>query len=288
MCIRDRPGAAGKVWWQRGLDILKGFGLQALDTVTGLVDLGVQLVTDPVPLGQALWHAVSHPLETLGAAWDALVSACNENPEELIGRGIFEVVTLPLSVAKISKLKFAGAARLARGAEIAEDAGAVAKTVDKAGDTAKLAKAAALTQKEFAAFSNVANPRVAVYQESVRRAASLEALAEARYGAEAGMASLNKIRTALGPGYDVLVSDPGIVMRLDDFLAFSAKQDLKALKPWELRELYSQHLGTAKVYRGLALTEEQAKAVQKDGMLSGYLRPDATGNVEWSKGDPFL
>jgi Flp pilus assembly pilin Flp len=274
-------GDGGKAWWQRGLDVGKGFVLGAWDTVTGLV----HVVMHPVQTVESAWAAVTHPVTTYHAIKDGVVAAWNDNPEEVIGRGLFEVVTLPLAAAKASKLKLVGGA--ARGTEVAEDASTVARTVDEAGDATALAKGAVVAQKEVAALTDVASPRLAVYQESVRRAASIESLAEARYGAEIGLASLGKIRGALGARYEVLVSDPGIVMRLDDFLAFAAKQDLASMAPWELRELYSKHLGTANVYRGLALTEDQAKAMQTEGMFAGYLRPDATGNAAWSQGDPF-
>jgi Flp pilus assembly pilin Flp len=122
----DGGDGDGKGFWGGLLDVGKGFVFQAWDTVKGLA----HIVMHPVETVKGLWHAVTHPVQTFHAIKDAVVQAWNENPEEFVGRALFEIVTIPLSVGKLSKLKAVNAAK---------NAGQVAATADKVGDAAKVA-----------------------------------------------------------------------------------------------------------------------------------------------------
>jgi hypothetical protein len=141
------------------------------------------------------------------------------------------------------------------------------------------------SQQLIASMKDAKSPRVAIYQESLKRS-SPEALATQRYGDPIGPDALKKL-SALGKPFADLIADPGVVMRVDDFVAFASKLDVSKMGAWDLREAYSQHLGVAHVFRGLAMTKAQAEVDHRDGMPAGYLRPDMSGNAEWSKGDPF-
>jgi Flp pilus assembly pilin Flp len=122
-------GDGGKSIWRRGFDVGKGFVLGAWDTVTGIV----HVVTHPVETAKGLWTAVTNPVQTAKAIKEAVVTAWNDNPEEFIGRALFEIVSIPVAVGKASKLKYANAARSAG------EAGKVANTADNIADAAKIA-----------------------------------------------------------------------------------------------------------------------------------------------------
>lgn len=134
----------GKSAGRRIFDVGKGFVLGAWDTVTG----AVHMVTHPVETVQGLWTAVTHPVETFNAIKDGLVTAWNENPEELIGRGLFEVVTAPFAAAKVSKLKMVTAVReastTAKVVENASDAADVAAVVRRTEDASNIVEEAGL------------------------------------------------------------------------------------------------------------------------------------------------
>jgi Flp pilus assembly pilin Flp len=119
-------GIGSRIW-----DFGKGFVLQAWDTVKGLA----HVVMHPIETAKGLWSAITHPVATYHAIKDALVEAWHENPDEFVGRAVFEVVTLPLSVAKVSKVKLATATKVVDKADGASDA---AKLGDNAAAVAAL------------------------------------------------------------------------------------------------------------------------------------------------------
>jgi Flp pilus assembly pilin Flp len=124
-------GLFGTLW-----DVGKGFVLQGWDTVKGLA----HIVMHPIETAKGLWFAVTHPVQTYHALKDAVVQAWNENPEEFVGRAIFEIVTIPLSVGKLSKLKAVNATKNAANvASAADKVGDAAKVADKVSDAAKVA-----------------------------------------------------------------------------------------------------------------------------------------------------
>ena len=63
------------------------------------------------------------------------------------------------------------------------------------------------------------------------------------YGAH-GAEALRKLRAH--EWFEVLIVDPGLVLRLDDFLAFVTAE--KLTDPWSARERYAAKLGKKRVY----------------------------------------
>jgi hypothetical protein len=84
--------------------------------------------------------------------------------------------------------------------------------------------------------------------------------------------------------YPLLV-DPGIILRFHHFYEFIEKLDASQLKipsfsAWDLRHLYSQHLGKKIIYRALSLSDDQLISVLQQGMLSSAIRTE-------SRHDPY-
>jgi hypothetical protein len=140
-------GDGGKSLWDRAVDVGKGFVVDGLwGTVTGVYDM----VTDPVGTAKGLWFAATHPVESFNAIKDGIVQAWNENPERLIGAGLFEVVTLPVAALKVTKAtKLTKVAKVAKTVEnagdVARPAARVSSAADNAGDLGKVAKVAGKT-----------------------------------------------------------------------------------------------------------------------------------------------
>ena len=121
--------AESKGFWGSTGDIAKGFFVDGLwGTVTGIG----HAVIHPIDTVTGIGHVIAHPIDSGIAIKDGLVQAWNDNPERLVGAGIFEIVTLPLAAAKVEKV--------AKVAEVAEKVGEVAAVASKA---AKAEKAAA-------------------------------------------------------------------------------------------------------------------------------------------------
>src|SRR5690348_3070031 len=97
--------------------------------------------------------------------------------------------------------------------------------------------------------------RIQFFKNSLGRSGSIENLAVERYGESVGASALARLRQ-MGHGFEELISDPGIVLRLDDFEKFLSSQPKS--NAWDSREKYRMHLGTTRVYRALALTPEMA------------------------------
>jgi hypothetical protein len=132
------PAPPSRNFGERLLDVGKGIVVDGLwGTVTGLWGA----VTHPVETVQGIGYAITHPVETATAIRDGVVNAWNENPERLIGAGIFEVITLPLAAAKVSRATTL--ARVARVAENVDDVGDAARAAENVDDAAAAAAAAA-------------------------------------------------------------------------------------------------------------------------------------------------
>lgn len=81
---------------------------------------------------------------------------------------------------------------------------------------------------------------------------------------------LQKLRS-LGPGFERLVVDPGLLQHLDGFVQFVRERSLQ--DPWEARDIYgSEVLPQINVYRGIAATAKESAAIKKRGMLSWFSR----------------
>ncbi|MBL7714352.1 MAG: hypothetical protein JNL01_02725 [Bdellovibrionales bacterium] len=79
--------------------------------------------------------------------------------------------------------------------------------------------------------------------------------------------------TSLGPNFRSLIVDPGIVLRMDEFVAFVQAQGLTdSSDVWMVREKFSKHLGKKRVYRALALNPADVQAIEAHGILSSTFR----------------
>ncbi len=125
--------------------------------------------------------------------------------------------------------------------------------------------------------------RVLFFKRSLRRAGSVEKLAQLRYGDTVGSRALTLLN-ALGPDFGDLIADPGLVLRIDEFVAF-AKEHVYA-NPWEARSAFSQSLGTAHVFRALALTPDMAATTNKLGLVATYIREEGK-ELRASGADPY-
>ena len=78
-----------------------------------------------------------------------------------------------------------------------------------------------------------------------------------------------------------LLCDPGIVSRLDEFYKFTSgfSGDINELSPMELRKKFSAYLGTQTYYRGMSLTQEQAKKIQEQGITSNNFQGENSESI---------
>ena len=147
------PPRADKGWGESALDVGKGVVVDGLwGTVTGVWTM----VTHPIQTAKGIGHAVAHPIQTGSAIKEGVVAAWEENPERLIGAGIFEVVTLPVAALKATKAsKVTVLTKATKVVDKVDDLGDAAKVVAKADDVAdatkveKAAVAAARTTDKF-------------------------------------------------------------------------------------------------------------------------------------------
>jgi len=125
----DTPTASKGVWGTTA-DVAKGFFVDGLwGTVKGIGTA----IANPIDTVSGIASAVAHPIDTASAIKQAVVTAWDENPERLVGAGIFEVLTLPVAAAK--------GAKVAKAAEKLDDAADAAKSADRVADASKVTKA---------------------------------------------------------------------------------------------------------------------------------------------------
>jgi Flp pilus assembly pilin Flp len=147
------PPSKSKGWGESALDVGKGVVVDGLwGTVTGVWTM----VTHPIQTAKGIGHAVAHPIQTGTAIKDGVVAAWEENPERLIGGGIFEVITLPVAALKATKAsKLTVLTKATKTLDKVDDVADAAKVVAKADDVAdvtkveKAAVAAARTTDKF-------------------------------------------------------------------------------------------------------------------------------------------
>ena len=170
----DPAGAGappGKSFMTGTGDVIKGFFVDGLwGTATGLV----HAVAHPIDTVTGVASAVVHPVNTFNAVKGEVVKAWNENPQRVIGAGIFEIVTLPLGPAKAAK-----AEKLVKAARIAEEIERVAAAEKAAAAAEKLAaaeKAASAAEKLAAAekAEKLAAAEKAAAVEKAEKAAAVE------------------------------------------------------------------------------------------------------------------
>ncbi len=91
----------------------------------------------------------------------------------------------------------------------------------------------------------------------------------------------------LGPLFRQLFLDPAILTHGDALLAFLRTHPRKWSDPWELRQAFSDSLGTQKCYRALVLTPEQAQEITEKGMSSAFLREERFKGFVRQLGFPY-
>ena len=90
------------------------------------------------------------------------------------------------------------------------------------------------------------------------------------YGARAGSKLIQKVEKNLGEKNLVLLGDPGIASRVDDLIKYTKSDQVNINKtsPFNLRKDFAKHLGYSKIYRGMAITDQQAAKIQHQGLLA--------------------
>jgi Flp pilus assembly pilin Flp len=135
----SQPAPKEKGWGQSALDVGKGVVVDGLwGTVTGVWTM----VTHPIQTAKGIGHAIAHPIQTGTAIKEGVVAAWEENPERLIGAGIFEVVTLPVAALKATKASKATVlTKATKTVDKVDDVGDAAKVAAKGDDVADATKA---------------------------------------------------------------------------------------------------------------------------------------------------
>ena len=187
------PPKQDKSVLDRGLDVGKGFVVDGLwGTVTGVW----HVVRHPIDTAEGVWTAASHPIDTASAVKDAVVKAWDENPERLIGAGIFEVVTAPVAALKATKV------------------GTAAKLAEEAGEAAKIAKAAKAAE-EAAEAAKIA--KAAKAAKEAEEAAAAAKAAKAAKEAEAAALAAKRAEEAAKLSEEAAVAARKLPGKLDDF-----------------------------------------------------------------------
>jgi hypothetical protein len=71
----------------------------------------------------------------------------------------------------------------------------------------------------------------------------------------------------LGPGYEELIVDEGLVFHLDEFEQWVKSREGARPSPQAARDEFAKSLGTRKMYRALALTSEEFESILKNGLF---------------------
>lgn len=66
--------------------------------------------------------------------------------------------------------------------------------------------------------------------------------------------------------------DPGFMNHLSEFMEMFEKEDFTSMNYMEVRNLFKEKLGTKEVYRGMTLSEEEARAMKSSGVISSLGR----------------
>lgn len=112
--------------------------------------------------------------------------------------------------------------------------------------------------------------RTEIYRTKAGLINNIESWAKVFYEGR-GFRAYNKLHL-LGDQFTKLLVDPGIVMRLEEFIRFVRDNNLKKEDPWEIREKFSKHLGNKTVYRSISVDKEKVKNLFVEGLSSDLLR----------------
>lgn len=113
-------------------------------------------------------------------------------------------------------------------------------------------------------------PRLTLLQEAALKVHDWDDYALNRY--EKFGDDLKKKLHDYSPAFSVLLIDPGLMIRINDFIDFVKSKNLDKNKPWEAREAYSKHLGSQTWYRGLALQKAEFDEIKTVGIQSQVIR----------------
>lgn len=92
-----------------------------------------------------------------------------------------------------------------------------------------------------------------------------------------------KTLKSIGPGFEKLLVDPGLLQHLDDFVAYMKIHRFE--DPWEARDNFARFgVPQVEVYRGVALSDAELKQVLSEGLLSEFFRlPNPPENLRYGE-----
>lgn len=132
--------------------------------------------------------------------------------------------------------------------------------------------------RNSSAFLTNAPSRVLELEKLSRAIGDFDAWGYDRYGHE-GMARAQRL-AKLDPSFQVLIVDPGLVLRLDQFEKFVVDNALASGDPWAARQAFAESLGTRKVYRSLVVDSLTHQAILKSGIESNLVRSGASDSTK--------
>lgn len=111
---------------------------------------------------------------------------------------------------------------------------------------------------------------------------------------------VNRIEKSLGEEYSICLFHPGIRVRVEDFIVFCKEQRItdEKITPVEAIARFSSHLGEVTLYRGIALTDNDAGTIQRQGIVAPALKDDRKGTdaiavllnpdtIQWDLDSPY-
>jgi len=131
-----------------------------------------------------------------------------------------------------------------------------------------------LTFVAFETLGDEAKSRVDWYKDIAKDIEDFDEFAERRYGVY-GETAINALKS-LNDSFLSLLVDPGLSLRVEDFVEYVEKNELEQSDPWEARARFSKELGSDTIYRGLKLTLDEFETIRTKGIESEFLRKDST------------
>jgi hypothetical protein len=87
---------------------------------------------------------------------------------------------------------------------------------------------------------------------------------------------IDKVKNELGQEYLVLLTHPGLLSRIDHFIVFAKNHMTNTsniIPPHQLYQIYSDHLGKIKLFRGMSLENDQmAQEIVSQGITANLIR----------------
>jgi hypothetical protein len=120
-----------------------------------------------------------------------------------------------------------------------------------------------------------ASSRDEMIREIIHHIDNFEHFAVTRY--EEHGPEILRVLESLGPQFRVLIADPGLSLRVEEFADYVRANELSSTDAWDARERFSSFLGRRVVYRGIGLTQSAEDALRKNGVFSNALRNGLEG-----------